>query len=100
MTPNPMSSKKGDGAWKMLLLTKKEYLHLRGVTQGGGGERRGRELENEQEKGSKEKEGKKRKEEKKKRKEKKKKELLLTHSEKGAQSLKQSLTFFLPITIT
>ena len=53
MTPNPMSSKKGDGvigAWKMLPLTKKEYLHLCGVTQGGGGERRGRELENEQEK--------------------------------------------------
>ena len=31
----------------MLPSIKREFIHLHGVTQGGGGERRGRELENE-----------------------------------------------------
>ena len=44
MTPN-LNPNQGDGVigtWKMLPLTKKKYIHLHGVTQGGGGERRGR----------------------------------------------------------
>ena len=48
MTPNPTSVlNQGDGVigtWKMLPLTKKEYMHLHGVTQGGGGERRGERI--------------------------------------------------------